>query len=111
MRSEVLQDSKIIRISRKLISKKTWGVDSYAQLAVIFVVFALAGSLSIKVAYPITEWVGLTRQDTSAWIFWPVRILLVLPIYQLLLITIGTLFGQYHYFAKFIRKSLSRLKL
>jgi hypothetical protein len=102
--------SKFFLIFTKLVSKETWKVNSYFQLTIIFIVFALAGSLSVKIAYPITELVGLNVETTSPWIFWPIRILLILPIYQVLLISIGTLFGQYSYFSKFLKKSLSRFK-
>ena len=101
---------KIFSLFAKLFSKDTWKVDSYFQLIIIFTVFALAGSLSVKIAYPITEFIGLNSETSSPWLFWPVRILLILPVYQILLISIGTLFGQYTYFSRFIKKSLSRFK-
>ena len=104
------KSSKAIKILTILFSKKTWKVKSYWQLAIVFLVFSLAGSLSVKIAYPVTEFLGLHQQTTSPWLFWPIRILLILPIYQILLISIGSAFGQYQYFSKFIKKGIGRFK-
>ncbi|MFT6835409.1 MAG: hypothetical protein ACJA0H_001447 [Francisellaceae bacterium] len=89
--------------------KKKWGLSSYWQVLIILVVFSLAGSLSVKIAYPVTQFIGLDRATTSPWIFWPVRVLLIFPIYQISLISIGTLLGQYKFFSRFSKKFLSRL--
>ncbi|MGB2332508.1 MAG: DUF6787 family protein [Litorivicinaceae bacterium] len=41
--------------------------------------------------------------------FWPLRVLIIFPIYQLLLIIIGTLAGQFSYFWEFEKKFLRRI--
>ncbi len=91
--------------------KKRWGIDSDFQIAIIFIVFAITGSAATKLAAPITEFIGMDRETTNAWLFWPVRILLIFPIYQILLVGIGWLFGQFKFFWSFEKKTLHRLGL
>ena len=70
----------------------------------ILLVFSITGSLSLKIARPLLEWMGVTRETMSPWIFWPLRILIVFPIYQILQIAVGTTFGQFNFFWQFQKK-------
>jgi len=91
--------------------KKRWGIQSNLQLTVIFIVFAITGSTAAKLAAPITNALGLRLETVSGWIYWPVRILLIFPIYQVLLVVFGWLFGQFQFFWAFEKKMLKRLGL
>jgi sterol desaturase/sphingolipid hydroxylase (fatty acid hydroxylase superfamily) len=91
--------------------KKRWGIESNLQIVVIFIVFAITGSVSAKLAAPVTEFIGITKESVSGWIYWPIRILLIFPIYQVLLVFFGWLFGQYKFFWAFEKKMLKRLGL
>lgn len=91
--------------------KQRWGIDSNFQIIVIFIVFAITGSASAKLAAPLTGFIGLEEEMVSGWIYWPVRILLIFPIYQVLLVFFGWLFGQYKFFWAFEKKMLKRLGL
>lgn len=86
---------------------KRWGITSYWQMTVIFIVFGVTGSCSVKVAGPVLELIGIDN-SISGWIFWPLRILLIFPVYQLLLVFFGWLFGQFDFFWAFEKKMLSR---
>lgn len=61
------------------------------------------------IASPITEWIGLELETTNKWIYWPVRILLIFPPYQVLLVFFGWLFGQFQFFWNFEKKMLRSL--
>lgn len=91
--------------------KQRWGITSNFQVVVIFIVFGITGSLSAKLAAPLTEYIGLQEGEVSGWIYWPVRILLIFPIYQVLLVFFGWLFGQYRFFWDFEKKMLKRMGL
>ncbi len=89
--------------------KHRWGIDSNFQIIIIFIVFAITGSSATKLAAPICEFVGLDK-ETSPWpLYWFVRILLIFPLYQVLLVCFGWLFGQFSFFWKFEKKMLVRL--
>ena len=83
--------------------------DSPWQLIVIFTVFSVTGSASVILAVPILQFFGITTDTLSPWIYWPLRILMIFPIYQCLLIVVGTLAGQFNYFWRFEKKFLRRL--
>ncbi len=91
--------------------KKRWGIDSNFQIIIIFVVFGITGSISTKLAAPVTEFIGLDVETTSSWVYWTARILLIFPIYQVLLVFFGWLFGQFQFFWNFEKKMLNRLGL
>lgn len=94
-----------------IFSKEHWGTTSNRQVAVIFVVFAVTGALSVVLANPVTRLIGLDRATTSPWIFWPIRIVIIFPIYQVLLVAVGTLLGQRRFFWDFEKQMLRRLGL
>jgi len=83
--------------------------ESPWQLIVIFTVFSVTGSAAVIVAEPILNFFGITTETLSPWIFWPLRILIIFPIYQCLLLVVGTLAGQFNYFWQFEKKFLRRL--
>jgi hypothetical protein len=89
--------------------KEKWGIESNFQLVIILIVFSITGSLATWAAKPLTDLVGLERSITSAWIYWPVRIFIIFPLYQVLIVLIGALFGQYKFFWAFEKKMLYRL--
>ena len=86
-----------------------WGISSNFHLIIILIVFALTGSFSAKLAEPVTDFLGMNLENTASWIYWPVRILLIFPIYQVLLLFFGFIFGQFKFFWKFEKKMLSRM--
>ncbi|WP_299013527.1 DUF6787 family protein [uncultured Polaribacter sp.] len=91
--------------------KEHWDIDSNWSLLAIFVVFAINGSFAAWVAKPVTSFLGLSPEIVSAWLYYPLRILLIFPIYQLTLPFVGWLFGQFKFFWAFEKKFLSRLGL
>ena len=91
--------------------KERWGIDSNFQIAVIFVVFAITGSTSAKLAGPVTEFLGIDPETVGTWLYWTARILLIFPVYQVLLVAFGWLFGQFDFFWNFEKKMLDRLGL
>ena len=62
--------------------------------------------IAVWIAKPILDFIGLDKTAVSGWVFWPIRILIVFPIYQVLIVVIGTLFGQYAFFWNFAKKML-----
>ncbi|MFE3848803.1 DUF6787 family protein [Flavobacterium sp. LB3P45] len=88
--------------------KKRWGIETNFQLTIIFIVFAITGSASAWLSKPFCFWLGITKSDLGYW-FTPVRLLLIFPIYQVLLVLIGFVFGQFKFFWAFEKKMLKRM--
>lgn len=74
-----------------------YGIKGWWQIAIIFVVFGVTGSSSLYVGKFIMAWMGIT-ETTETYIRMPVRIFLVFFVYQILLISFGTLAGQFQFF-------------
>ena len=89
--------------------KKRWGITSNLQVVIILIVFSITGFTSLFVAKPILELVGLPQETTNPWIYRPLRILLIFPFYQILILIYGWLFGQFDFFYNFVKKFLSRI--
>lgn len=92
--------------------KERWGIESNWAIIAILIVFAINGSFSAWVAKPVTEFFGITRETVNpSWLYMPIRILLIFPIYQITLPVVGWLFGQFKFFWNFEKKFLRRLGL
>ncbi len=83
--------------------KNIFKVSSTYQLVVVFIVFGITGSLSLFLSDYILNYLNLENLIIS--------LLLLLIIYQILLIIIGTLFGEFNYFWAMEKKILSRFKI
>jgi sterol desaturase/sphingolipid hydroxylase (fatty acid hydroxylase superfamily) len=97
--------------------KQRWGISSNLQLTIIFIVFSITGSSAVYAAKPFLNWLGLYRENFAPDFIWggliylSLRLILIFPIYQLLLIVYGWLFGQFRFFWEFEKKMLSRMGL
>jgi hypothetical protein len=91
--------------------KKRWGITSNYQFVIIFIVFAINGSLSARISGFVMNYLGINNENTH-WIFYYlVLILLVLPLYPFLLMFFGYLFGQSKFFFPFSKKMLKSMGL
>ena len=90
--------------------KKRWGITSNYQLTVLFMVFAITGTASAWLSKPFCIWLGITKEDLGFW-FTPVRLLLIFPIYQVLLVLIGFILGQFKFFWAFEKRMLRSIGL
>ena len=90
--------------------KQRWKIQSNFQLTIILIVFAITGSASAWLSKPFCLLLGITKTDLGFW-FTPIRLILIFPIYQVLLVAIGFLFGQFKFFWAFEKKMLKRMGL
>jgi hypothetical protein len=91
--------------------KKRWGVTSNFQLVIIFVVFAINGSLSAKISVFAMNFFCINNENTHWFFYYLVLILLVLPLYPFLLMLFGYIFGQSKFFFPFSKKILQHIGL
>jgi hypothetical protein len=88
--------------------KDRWEVTYRWELIAIFIVFAITGSASARLSGPFLELFEIDLDHLSPWVFWPIRLLVIFPVYQILLVLIGWLFGQFDFFWAFEKKMLRR---
>lgn len=86
--------------------KARWGVDSNWQLLTIFIAFGITGTSSAKFGEPLTLLLGISE---DFWMYWPVRLLIIFPIYQVVLLIVGWIYGELPFFWAFEKKMLSSM--
>lgn len=86
--------------------KERWNIKSNWQIFVILVVFAVTGSSAALLSKPILALFGIIKGSVSGWIYYPLYIVLIFPVYQVLLVSFGFVFGQFTFFWAFERKML-----
>jgi hypothetical protein len=91
--------------------KERWGVNSNKQIFIILLVFAITGFSSLQLAKPFLSLIGIPDTFEPHWLYRVLRLLLIFPIYQVILVFIGYVFGQFSFFWNFEKKMLVRLKL
>ena len=91
--------------------KQRWNITSNFQFFTILMVFAITGSTSALIAKPILTFIGITKESVGIWLYFPLYIIIILPIYKVILLIIGTMAGQHTFFWNFIKKMLDRMGL
>ena len=89
--------------------KKFLKVDSYFQLFIVLIVFSITGSLALFLSDYLLKILDISKNNYDPIFFYLLRIFFIFPIYQVLLIIIGTIFGEFNYFWKFEKKFLRKL--
>ena len=91
--------------------KKRWGITSNFQLVVVFIVFAINGSLSARISSLLLDEFGLTKDNTPVIVYYIILLVLVLPLYPFMLMFFGWLFGQSTFFTPFAKKMIRSMKM
>ena len=84
-------------------------VDSNYQLLIINIVFAVTGTSSLFVADYILNMFLISQDIYGNFVYWSTRIILILPIYQVLLIIFGSIFGEFEYFWRMEQKTIKKI--
>tara|TARA_B100000242_G_C42779790_1_gene362968 strand:+ start:328 stop:633 length:306 start_codon:yes stop_codon:yes gene_type:complete len=93
---------------KKLI--KIFRVKNIYQLIIIFVVFGITGSLSVILGkILLVKLIGEEFVNNDFYLI--LRLILIFPLYQILLIIVGSIFGQFKYFWEIEKKILTRMGL
>ena len=89
--------------------KKILKVENYFQLTMIMIVFAVTGSSTLFLSDYLLIIFNITKVSMNIYIYWTLRVIVIFPVYQILLIIIGTIFGQFDYFWRFEKKFLKKI--
>ena len=88
--------------------KERWGITSNFQIVIIFIVFGITGTVSAYISGPLSD-IIINENDLHWSIKLLIRILVLTPIYQVLLLFFGYIFYQYRFFYNFVKKFMSFL--
>ncbi len=87
--------------------REKWGVSSNLSVILILVAFSAAGMSVLRVSGPVMN--AILPPDAPRWLWWTCRVLVIPPIYEVILITYGTLLGQRRFFWVKQKKLFGRL--
>jgi hypothetical protein len=85
-----------------------WKIESASQAVIILVVFACTGFSVMFLKGPITDWV-FTEPDSDKRLFSILYWIFILPIYNILLLIYGFIFGQFQFFWEFEKRFFRRI--
>lgn len=86
-----------------------WGVRSNIQVILIILTFALTGSASLFLSDIIIESLQITSENTPVFLYWGVFISSNLLVYQIVLLLIGSLLGQFSFFWEFEKRVVKKI--
>jgi len=85
--------------------KTRWQLKNNWQLAKILTVFALTGTGTAQAVRWTISWCPHLTQTDKPWLaYWVSYVLLMSLLYQILLLTLGGLFGEWRFFWAFEKK-------
>lgn len=87
--------------------QKRWGLKSLWQVIVILIVFSLTGFSILFVEKWILSFIGVP-EDISIYLKILLFVLITLPVYQVLLLFYGFIFGQFRFFWEFEKRFFRR---
>jgi len=94
--------------------KKKWNIKSNFQLVIIFIVFGITGSASVFLGEPLLSYFNINEDlffdiYLGKYIFIFIKIILIFPLYQVLLLIFGALFFQFDFFWNIEKKILKKI--
>ena len=108
MKSSIVnQINTILNLVKKL--KRKWEIQSHIQFVVIIVVFAITGSVALYISQPILDLLKIDSYIHNRLLYFIARLIIIFPIYQIVLILVATLLGQFNFFWQFEKKMICRL--
>ena len=88
-----------------------FGANSKVHLLKIFIIFGLAGSISVFLSDPLLQLVSIENFISNKFFYWLIRLILIFPIYQFVLIFLALIFGEFGYFKKIFTKFINYFKI
>ena len=88
--------------------KTRWGITSTFQVIIILVVFACTGFSVLYAEEVIFQLLGI-GEEKSWWLALLLFLLITLPLYNLILLVYGFIFGQFRFFWNFEKRFFGRM--
>src|SRR5262245_61989442 len=87
--------------------QKRWNVSSAFQVVIILIVFACTGFTVLFLKMPLFNW--LFQEGEVPWLATLTYYVVILPVYNVILLFYGFIFGQFRFFWNFERRLFARL--
>ncbi len=89
--------------------QEKWKLESLLQVIMVLVVFACTGFTILFIKNPILDFFGIQRGGGQGFANTVLYLLLVLPLYQIILLFYGFIFGQFKFFWEKEKQMLRRI--
>jgi hypothetical protein len=92
--------------------KQRWNVKNGWDVLINLLVFACTGFSILYIKRALFDLVGLTKETSPSWLLWTVNIVIILPLYQVVLLAWGWIWGKFAFFLEFEKRmfrSIGRL--
>ena len=89
--------------------KLKYSIESNSQLVIIFVVFGITGSTSAYISEPLMEFININKSELNIFVYWIIRVLIITFVYQIILLLVAYVFGQFKFFWNFEKKMLKKI--
>ena len=83
-----------------------WGVSA-TRVIIILIVFALTGTTVLFIKAPILDFI--VGESEKNWMHSVIYFIFILPLYNILLLIYGAIFGQFKFFWEFEKKFFRRI--
>jgi hypothetical protein len=101
--------SKTLKVPSWLLKLQSkWGLDNLVQVLAVLAVFTLTGSTVVWIRRFLFDFIGFD-DATPTWLKVATYLVCVMPMYQVLLLAYGFVFGQFKFFWEKEKKLLRRL--
>ena len=87
--------------------KDRWKLKNTFQVVIVLLVFSCTGFTVLFIKEPVLGLIVPSQERT--WVFSAVYYLLILPVYNVILLFYGFIFGQFHFFWDFEKRMLNRI--
>ncbi|MGM0579254.1 MAG: DUF6787 family protein [Bacteroidota bacterium] len=88
--------------------KNRWELKSGWQVFIVLLVFTCTGFTVMFLKEPILSLIA--AKEERNWVFTTIYYILILPVYFIILLFYGFIFGQSKFFLGFVKKTFSRFK-
>ena len=88
---------------------KRFNAKSLSHLVIIFVIFGISGTFTLMITEPIINLLKITEIFKNSLVLLFLRVIILIPLYQIILISIGYVFGEFDYFYTFEKKIYKKL--
>ncbi len=87
--------------------KQRWAINNTWQVLVVLFVFACTGFTVMFLKNPVLGWIDPSFKESIA--FTVLYYILILPVYNLILLFYGLIFGQFKFFWEFEKRFVKRM--
>jgi hypothetical protein len=85
--------------------RKRWNLNSATQVIIVLIVFACTGFTIMFLKKPILQLFNSSNSSSATLTYY----LLILPLYNVILLAYGFVFGQFRFFWEFEKRFINRI--